>query len=139
MARYNRINLDGKSVTESRKSDAEVLPGTLQVITGDKFVAPAADAVQKLYVANAGHLQGLGTDDAIPAGDTIEGEYLETGREVAALLTTAVTVVKDSPLAVAATGQLVLASSALESPVVAYAQEALTAGDTAELLWVRGA
>lgn len=139
MARYNRINLDGKSVTESRTSDTDVAAGQLMVITGDKFALPAADTVQKLYVANAGHLQGLTTDEEIPSGTTIEGEYLETGREVAALLTTAVVVEKDSPLAVAATGQLVLASSALESPVVAYAQEALTAGDTAELLWVRGA
>lgn len=138
MARYNRINLDGKSITESRISDAEVMPGTLQIITGGKFVAPAADVAQRLYVANVAHLQGLTADDAVPAGDTIEGEYLETGREVAALVATTLAVDKDTPLTVGANGQLKLTTVAGEA-IVAYAQEKHTVGDTAELVLVRGA
>lgn len=137
MARYNRINLDGKSITESRISDAEVMPGTLQIITGGKFVAPAADVAQRLYVANVAHLQGLTADDAVPAGDTIEGDYVEEGRELAVLVATTTAVVKDTPLTVGADGYL---KAVTESEVViAYAQEEYTVGDTAELVLVRGA
>lgn len=137
MARYNRINLDGKSITESRISDAEVMPGTLQIITGGKFVAPAADVAQRLYVANVAHLQGLTADDAVPAGDTIEGDYVEEGRELAVLVAATTAVVKDTPLTVGVDGYLKAVTDA--EAVIAYAQEEYTVGDTAELVLVRGA
>ena len=138
MARYERVNLDGKSITESRVSAAAVLPGQGLVITGKKFVAPTADVKQQLYIANVAHLQGLTADDEIPAGDTIEGEYLETGRDVAALVAATVVVDKDTPLTIGADGYLKLTTIAGEA-IVAYSQEALTVGDSAELVWVRGA
>lgn len=140
MPRYNRINLDGKSVTETRVSAADVQAGQFMVITGDKFALPAAGVVQQLYVANTGCLQGLGAsaDEKIPAGDSVEGEYFETGREVAALVTAGVVCAKDTPLAVAATGYLVVAAA--EAHVVAYAAEAITVNaGSPQLVRVRGA
>lgn len=145
MPRYNRINLDGKSITETRTSAADVLPGQLMQITAGKFVVPTADAKQQLFVANVAHLQGLDAATAIPSGDSIEGEYLETGREVAALVSPTLVLVKGSPLSVAATGYLIaptditVGTGTVKSPIVAYAQEALTVGAAAELVLVRGA
>lgn len=137
MARFNRINLDGKSITETRTKATTTLPGTLLSIgSNDRFAVATAGASGALYVANTAHLQGLGADDTIPVGESIEGEYLETGRGVAALVASGVTVGMDTPLQVGASGQLVLATTGV---VVAYAKEAYTVGDSAELVWVRGA
>ena len=138
MPRYNRINLDGKSVTETRVSADAVKAGQLLAITGGKFVLPAAGTAQQLYVANAACLQGLTADEEIPAGDSIEGEYLETGRVVAALVTAEVVCAKDTPLSVAATGYLV--ATAADAVVVAYADEEITVNaGSPQLVRVRGA
>ena len=135
MARFNRVNLDGKSVTETRTSDAAILPGTALKITADKFVV-SADGVGATYIANTGHLQGLGADDAIPAGDSIEGEYLETGRGVAVLVAADTVVTMDMPLEVGAGGVFTAVAAGV---AVAYAKEDYTVGEAAELVWVRGA
>lgn len=151
MARFNRVNLDGKSVTETRTAADDVLPGAAMVITGNRFAAPAGGAtIEKLYVVNTGHLQGLGADDVIPAGDSIEGEYLETGRDIAVLMAPSTVLVKDSPISVTATvvpgyglGVFTLAAPASGNDpadrVVAFSQEDYTVGEAAELVWVRGA
>lgn len=144
MARFNRINLDGLSVTETRTSEAALKPGQAVAITSGLFVAPTGGAAkQRLYVVNAGGLQGLQSDQDIPAGDSVEGEYLESGRDLAVLVGAGVAVVKDSPLAVASTGLFKLADAATESTpadqVVAYAQETYTtSAGGAELVWARG-
>ena len=135
MARFNRVNLDGKSVTETRTSAAAILPGTALKITADKFVV-STDGVGATYIANTGHLQGLGADDAIPAGDSIEGEYLETGRGVAVLVAADTVVTMDMPLEVGAGGVFTAVGTGV---AVAYAKESYTVGEAAELVWVRGA
>lgn len=140
MARFNRINLDGKSITETRPAGAQgARPGSAMVINSeDVFVSPAGgEAVQRLYVANTGHLQGLTADDTIPAGDSVEGEYLETGRGLAVLLAADQEVTKDTPLAVNAAGQFVAAGEG--AAVVAYSQETHETSDDPELIWARGA
>lgn len=149
MARFNRVNLDGKSVTETRTSAVDVLPGTALKITADKF-AKAADGEGAIYIANTAHLQGLGADDKIPAGDSIEGEYLETGRGIAVLVAASTVVTMDMPLTVGSDGTLRLAAAGtagvdgttatvVGETVVAYAKESYTVGEAAELVWVRGA
>lgn len=143
MARFNRINLDGKSITETRTSNASagVAPGSAMAIEGDLFVNPDGGAAQQqLYVANTGHLQGLSADDVIPTGDSIEGEYLETGRGIAVLVAAGVAVTKDAPLAVNSDGLFVLATTGEGATrIVAYAQEDYTTTDEPELVWARGA
>lgn len=148
MARFNRINLDGLSVTETRISEADILPGTALKISGDKFVK-ASDGEGAIYVANVGNLVGLTADEAIEAGNSIEGEYLETGREIAVLVAAATVVTMDTPLTVGADGVFAIAQPGTpadgESPavpadlVLAYAKEGYTVGDKPELIWVRGA
>ena len=147
MARFNRINLDGKSVTETRTSAADILPGTALSIAADRFVV--YDGVGAVYVANTGHLMGLSADEAIPAGNSIEGEYLEQGRGMAVLVAAGTEVTTDTPLTVGADGVFEIASPGTpadgENPavpadrVLAYAKEDYTVGAEPELVWVRGA
>jgi len=152
MARFNRVNLDGKSVTETRTAatGVGVLPGSAMVITDNHFAAPAGgSSVDKLYVANTGHLQRLTADDVIPVGDSIEGEYLETGRDIAVLVAPNTVLKKDSPISLSAAvpgygrGLFTLAGTPGEDEtgdrVVAFSQEDYTVGEAAELVWVRGA
>ena len=125
--RPSRVNLDGLSKTETRVCATDVLPGTALKIVAGKFVqAVAADAgVVPLYVANVGHLQGLGPNDAIPAGDSIEGEYMDSGRRLAVRGIAGAVWVKDAPLTLSATGGTFTLVGGAAAPV-AYAQENFT-------------
>lgn len=141
MARFNRINLDGKSRTESRVSAVSVLPGTVLVIADGAFeVAGAPTATtgrRQLYVATAAYYQGMGTPDEIPAGDTVEGEYFTEGRQVAVLATAATALEMDTPLTLdAATGALKVADPETEE-VLAYSKETVMVGAAAELVLVQ--
>ena len=131
--RPSRVNLDGLSKTETRVCATDVLPGTALKIVAGKFVqAVAADAgVVPLYVANVGHLQGLGANDPIPAGDSIEGEYMDPARRLALRGIAGEVWVKDAALTLSATGgtfELAVATGTplTMPPVVAYAQENFT-------------
>ena len=124
--RPHRINLDGVSKTETRVSAAAILPGSAIKIVDNKFVqAAAADiGATQLYVANVARLQGLGALDAIPAGDSIEGEYLDNARRLALLGKAAEAWTKDAALTIGATGLFEL--DALAAAPVAWAQEDFT-------------
>lgn len=135
MARFNRINLDGCSITETRTAAVDVLPGTALAITADRFVVSGGTGA--VYVANTGHLMGLSADEAIPAGNSIEGEYLETGRGIAVLVAAETVVTMDAPLSVGADG--VFGELAEGDTALVYAKEDYTVGDEPELVWVRGA
>lgn len=125
--RPSRVNLDGLSKTETRVCDTDVLPGTALKIVSGKFVqAVAADAgVVPLYVANVGHLQGLGPNDAIPAGDSIEGEYMDSARRLAVRGIAGAVWVKDAALTLSATGGTFTLVGGAAAPV-AFAQENFT-------------
>lgn len=125
--RPSRVNLDGLSKTETRVSATAILPGTAMKIVAGKFVqAVAADAgVVPLYVANVGHLQGLGANDPIPAGDSIEGEYMDSARRLALRGIAGAVWVKDAPLTLSATGGTFTLVGGAAAPV-AYAQENFT-------------
>ena len=125
--RPSRVNLDGLSKTETRICATDVLPGTALKIVAGKFVqAVAADAgVVPLYVANVGHLQGLGPNDAIPAGDSIEGEYMDSARRLAVRGIAGAVWVKDAALTLSATGGTFTLVGGADAPV-AFAQENFT-------------
>ena len=125
--RPSRVNLDGLSKTETRVCATDVLPGTALKIVAGKFVqAVAADAgVVPLYVANVGHLQGLGPNDAIPAGDSIEGEYMDSARRLAVRGIAGAVWVKDAALTLSATGGTFTLVGGAAAPV-AFAQENFT-------------
>lgn len=134
MARYNRINLDGKSDTKMGIVTAETLPGKFMYYddsTG-KFVIPdAATALQKYYVANRSQLS-VNVEDAIAAGDSVNAEVLSSNRELAGYVAVSQTVLEDSPLTLTTGGSLAVATGT--DVVVGWASEALTTDASDEQL-----
>lgn len=123
-SRYRRVNLDGKSITETRAAKANVLPGTFVVIDADDKFAQATALTGRIYITNPAYHQGLTIRDAIPAGDSVVGEYVEEGRELAVLVP-AGTYKKYSPIKLGADGKGALASADTES-VIGYSQDGVT-------------
>lgn len=103
MSRYNRVNLDGKSVTETRTVAAALLPGTFATIASNAFAAAAAVA-GRMYLMHPANHQGLTITEATPLGDSGVGEYIEDGRELAVLVP-AGTYEKDTPIALGTAGK----------------------------------
>lgn len=124
MSRYRRVNIDGKSITETRVAAAALLPGTFAVIDADDKFAQAAAAVGRVYVVNCAYHQGLSIRDAVPAGDSAVGDYVEEGRELA-VLCPAGAYKKDSPIKIGANGQGAVATDDTDT-VIGYSQDEVT-------------
>lgn len=124
MARFRRVNIDGKSITETAVSAAELKPGTPVKMTAGKFVA-ATDTVGRIYVVNPAYHEGLGIEDAIPVGHSVVADYAEEGREFAILLP-AGTYTKDAGITIGADGFKVAETGDSADPVFAFCQEAVT-------------
>lgn len=99
MARYHRVNIDGKSLfkTETRKLAAATYPGTFAIIDDDDEFAVAAATTGRMYIIDCAYHEGLGIAEQIPAGHTAVGNYLEEGREFAVRIA-AGTYAKDQPV-----------------------------------------
>ena len=82
MFRFRRVNIDGKSITETRLAGAELKPGELVKLEGGKFVK-ATTAEGRLYIVNPAFHEGKTIADAIATGETVVADYFETGREFA--------------------------------------------------------
>lgn len=131
MARFRRVNIDGKSVTETAVSDAALKPGTPVKMTAGKFVA-ATDTEGRIYVVNPAYHEGLGIEDAIPVGHSVVADYAEEAREFAILLP-AGTYTKDAGITISSTGFKLAApasgkgeSAVAADPVFAFCQETVT-------------
>lgn len=138
MSRYRRVNIDGKSLykTETRLAAANILPGTFAVINDDDEFAQAAETVGRLYVIDCAYHQGLGIRDAVPAGNSAVGNYVEEGRELA-ILCPAGTYAKDTPIKLGANGQGAIATDDTDT-VLGYSQDdAVIAASTTDFIRVR--
>ncbi|QCP82407.1 hypothetical protein D0C27_11155 [Alcaligenes faecalis] len=124
MSRYRRVNIDGKSITETRVAAAALLSGTFAVIDADDKFAQATAAVGRVYVINCAYHQGLNIRDAVPVGDSAVGDYVEEGRELA-VLCPAGAYKKDSPIKIGANGQGALATDDTDT-VIGYSQDEVT-------------
>ncbi len=82
MFRFRRVNIDGKSITETRLAGAELKPGELVKMQGGKFVK-AETAEGRLYIVNPAFHEGKTIADAIAMGETVVADYVEPGREFA--------------------------------------------------------
>lgn len=126
--RPRRINNDGKSITELGLAGADVFPGTFVKLEDDLTfnLAPFAKESRKpLYIVNVGDNIGLSYDDQIPVGESATGDYVEQGRQFAALVPAGTVLTKDTELKLATTGgHLVLAGA--DDVVLAYSQEVYT-------------
>lgn len=128
MARYRRVNIDGKSLfkTETRKTAAALYPGTFAVINDDDEFAQAAAVVGRLYVLDSAYHEGLGITEQIPLGHSAVGNYLEEGRELAVRMA-AGAYVKDQPVTVSAGGLAIPVPAAAGTyKVIGYIQDTVT-------------
>lgn len=82
MFRFHRVNIDGKSITETRIAGAELKPGELVKLEDGKFVK-ATTAEGRLYIVNPAFHEGKTIADAIAIGETVVADYVEPGREFA--------------------------------------------------------
>lgn len=124
MARFRRVNIDGKSITETAVSAAELKPGTPVKMAAGKFVA-ATNTEGRIYVVNPAYHEGLGIEDAIPAGHSVVADYAEEAREFAILLP-AGTYAKDAGITIGADGFKGAATGGPANPVFAFCQETVT-------------
>lgn len=138
MSRYNRINLDGKSCTETRLVAADTAPGSVVFISSGKFAKyNTAGAVNsRLYVLNVDYVQGKTADDLVLTDDSGVADYAEEGREMAVLVAATSELAKDTPLTTDLAGVLKIGVPGTDT-IVAYSQEAYTVGASPELVRVR--
>lgn len=128
MARFRRINLDGKSLfkTETRVLAAAAYPGTVVVLDGDNEFAVANGTLAsqpRLYLLDEAAHEGLGCMDQIPVGHSAIGNYLEDDREFAVRMV-AGTYSKDQSVYVNATGQVTLVPAGAGTyRAIGYVQE----------------
>ncbi|EHV5556856.1 hypothetical protein K0W35_003536 [Vibrio parahaemolyticus] len=130
MSRYRRVNLDGKSITETRTMAANTKPGTFVFIDDDseQFIA-AYEVKGRMYLINPAYHQGLGIRDEVPANDSGVGEYVEDGRELA-VLCPAGNYKKDTPITMTASGTAAIGVEG-EDTIIGYSQDeaSLTSAD----------
>lgn len=139
MPRYNRINLDGQSITRTALTGAALLPGTICKLNASGAFVVHATAGKKqdfIYVMNVDTLQGKKITETVASGDTGLGEFAETGREVAALVVASAVLKIDTPLTSDGAGKLKIATLGTDE-VIAYSQEVFTVGASADLVRVR--
>ncbi|EJG0961384.1 hypothetical protein C4G95_RS20475 [Vibrio parahaemolyticus] len=129
MSRYRRVNLDGKSITETRTMAANTLPATFVVIDDNEQFAAAAEITGRMYLVNPAYHQGLGIRDEVPANDSGVGEYVEDGRELA-VLCPAGNYKKDTPITMTASGTAAIGVEG-EDTIIGYSQDeaSLTSAD----------
>ncbi|MCW6023044.1 hypothetical protein K1Y37_09110 [Serratia marcescens] len=138
MPRYRRVNIDGKSLykTETRTTAAAILPGTAADINANDEFAQATALKGRIYIIDVAYHQGLKITEAVPAGDSAVGNYVEEGRELA-LLCVPGAYKKDSPIKLGANGQFTLATADTDS-VIGYSQdEATIAAGATDFIRVR--
>lgn len=138
MARYRRVNIDGQSLykTETRATAADLLPGTAAVINSSDQFAQATALRGRIYIIDVAYHQGLKITEAVPAGDSAVGNYVEEGRELA-LLCVAGAYKKDTPIKLGAAGQFTIATADTDT-VIGYSQdEATIAASSTDFIRVR--
>jgi hypothetical protein len=138
MARYNKVYAG--PVTEALPqvdeviATASILPGCL--ITHAGALAVANSAVEVL-IAQEDYLTQKDTDTAYDVGDLVVGMKMLPTQFYNARVAATVAVTKGAALALGASGLLVLATDGAR--VVAFAEETVTVGASADLVRVRPA
>lgn len=138
MARYRRVNIDGQSLykTETRATADALLPGTAAVINSSDQFAQATALRGRIYIIDVAYHQGLKITEAVPAGDSAVGNYVEEGRELA-LLCVAGAYKKDTPIKLGTAGQFTIATADTDT-VIGYSQdEATIAASSTDFIRVR--
>lgn len=140
IGRYARVNLDGKSHTKTKLSGVPLQAGHIVKLSSGAiaFIKHATDGKKQdaIYIVNTNESEGQQSGDTIAAASTIVGEIAETGRDLAVLIKATLVLVEGTPLTSAGDGTLRIAVLGTDE-VIAYSQEALTVGASAQLVKVR--
>lgn len=143
MARYNKIFAgpvtDVLPQVQEAVAAAAISPGKLVTIDGNgKFALAVAATTTQVFVAQENYLT-MDTVDTDYAQDTdvVLGLHLDPTQLFNARVAATVVVTRGAALSLGASGNLVLATAT--SRVVAFAEEAVTIGATADLVRVRPA
>ncbi len=129
MFRFRRVNIDGKSITETYAANEAVKPGELVKLAEGKFAKAALADVGKaqLFIVNPAFHEGKTIADEIAKDATVVADYVEQGREFA-LRVPAGEYKKGAAIALSATGVKLFAApeSGAADPIIAYCQEDVT-------------
>lgn len=129
MFRFRRVNIDGKSITETYAANEVVNPGELVKLANGKFAkaAPTDVGKEQLYIVNPAFHEGKTIADAIAKDATVVADYVEQGREFA-LRVPAGEYKKGAAIALSATGVKLFATpeSGAADPIIAFCQEDVT-------------
>ena len=142
MARFNKVYAG--PVTETlpqvveRLAAVAINPGQMITINGSNaFALAVANTDTKVFIAQDNYLTLKGPDVAWGIGETTIGMEMLQDRLFNARVAATVVVTVGAALALGAAGVLVLATAG--SRVVAFAEETVTVGATADLVRVRAA
>jgi len=123
--KFNRINIDGVSITETLPCAVAINPGVFVVRNSGEFAIATAVSGQMFVMTPANH-QGLGISDAVPQDASGVAEYVQEGRELA-LRVGEGTYTEGQALTMSNTGvAIAIPAVAGDYEVVAYVQEPLT-------------
>lgn len=124
--RPRRVNNDGISITELGLAKTALLPGSFAVLdeTGEFVQATAPN--KPTYIVNCDDKVGGDILTAVPAGDSVTGDYVEQRRQFAALVKPGTACVKDTKFKLSATGGTLELATADDDVVIAYSQEIYT-------------
>lgn len=123
--RPRRVNNDGKSITELGIAAVDLLPGSFAKLSATAQFRQAVVSDKKpFYIINVDDLTGQNILTAVPAGESATGDYVEEGRQFAALVAPGTACIKDTPLMLNGLGILTMAGE--DDAVFAYSQEIYT-------------
>lgn len=129
--RPHRVNLDGKSKTETRLMGVALLPGTIvRIATAtNTFTNAGVEGDVRRYILNCDTIQGLGIEDPVAVGESGVADYFEEGRAFAAQVAAGSVLIKDTPLYLTPSGTLVTTPVVEGDLPVAFADEIFTASN----------
>jgi len=124
--RPRRVNNDGKSISEVGIAKVALLPGSFVVMDAAGEFIQATAVKKPMYIVNVDDKQGEDILTAVVATESATCDYVEQGRQFAALVKGATDCIKDTPFKLSATLGILEKATAPEDVVVAYSQEIYT-------------
>lgn len=124
--RPRRINNDGKSITRLGIAKVALLPGSFAVLDASGEFIQATAPVKPLYIVNVDDKQGEDYLTPVVATESATCDFVEQGRQFAALVVGSTACILDTPLKLSATLGTLEKATLPEDVVVAYSMEIYT-------------
>jgi hypothetical protein len=124
--RPRRVNNDGKSITRLGIAKVALLPGSFAVLDSAGEFIQATAVVKPLYIVNVDDKIGEDILTPVVATESATCDFVEQGRQFAALVKGGTACVLDTPFKLSATLGILEKATAPEDVVVAYSMEIYT-------------